>query len=120
MVDIILESDEALVTESSPPADTIVDVEEADVILTESDTEATIITTADAVAEVVTEESSVSIVETISVGPQGPSGLPGPAGHDGFGLVDGELHLTPKNSSTGPEGTIFYCTDKYVYVAVEF
>jgi len=33
---------------------------------------------------------------------------------------DGEVHLTPKASSTGVEGTIFYCsTDNQVYVATE-
>ena len=30
-----------------------------------------------------------------------------------------EITLTPKASSTGGEGTIFYCTDNYVYVATE-
>jgi len=29
----------------------------------------------------------------------------------------GEIHLTPKPSSSGPEGTVFYCSaDKKVYV----
>ena len=33
---------------------------------------------------------------------------------------DGEVHLTPKASSTGVEGTMFYCSDdNYVYVATE-
>jgi hypothetical protein len=33
---------------------------------------------------------------------------------------DGELHLTPKASSSGAEGTIFYCgDDNAVYVGVE-
>jgi len=33
---------------------------------------------------------------------------------------DGEVHLTPKASSSGAEGTIFYCmTDDSVYVGVE-
>jgi hypothetical protein len=33
---------------------------------------------------------------------------------------DGELHLTPKASSNGAEGTIFYCgDDNAVYVGVE-
>lgn len=31
----------------------------------------------------------------------------------------GELRLTPKASSTGPAGTIFYCNDKSVYVGVD-
>lgn len=31
-----------------------------------------------------------------------------------------EIHLTPKSSSTGPEGTIFYCDDDNgVYVGTE-
>jgi hypothetical protein len=30
-----------------------------------------------------------------------------------------EVQLTPKASSTGPEGTVFFCSgDKYLYVAV--
>lgn len=34
--------------------------------------------------------------------------------------TDGEVHLTPKASSTGPEGTIFYDSeDNCVYVGVE-
>jgi hypothetical protein len=33
---------------------------------------------------------------------------------------DGEVHLTPKASSTGAEGTIFYCSDdNQIYVATE-
>jgi hypothetical protein len=33
---------------------------------------------------------------------------------------DGEVHLTPKASSSGAEGTIFYCgDDNAVYVGVE-
>jgi hypothetical protein len=33
---------------------------------------------------------------------------------------DGEVHLTPKSSSTGAEGTVFYCSnDNSVYVACE-
>jgi len=33
---------------------------------------------------------------------------------------DGEVHLTPKATSTGVEGTIFYCSaDKQVYVGIE-
>lgn len=33
---------------------------------------------------------------------------------------DGELHLTPKSSSTGAEGTVYYDSDdNYVYVATE-
>jgi hypothetical protein len=33
---------------------------------------------------------------------------------------DGEVHLTPKASSTGVEGTIFYCSDdNHIYVGVE-
>lgn len=36
------------------------------------------------------------------------------------GLAGGEITLTPKTSSGGPEGTIFYCSsDNYVYVGVE-
>jgi len=36
------------------------------------------------------------------------------------GFVDGELRLTPKLSSTGPEGTVFYdSVDKCLYVGVE-
>jgi len=30
-----------------------------------------------------------------------------------------EIKLTPKASSSGAEGTIFYCTDNYIYVATE-
>jgi len=34
--------------------------------------------------------------------------------------VDGEIHLTPKASSGGPEGTIFYASaDDHVYVGTE-
>ena len=45
-------------------------------------------------------------------------------GEAGIALIstpnDGELHLTPKASSTGPEGTVFYCNaDKYLYVGVD-
>ncbi len=33
---------------------------------------------------------------------------------------DGEVHLTPKTSSTGAEGTIFYDSDDdHIYVATE-
>jgi len=36
------------------------------------------------------------------------------------GISDGELHLTPKASSTGAEGTLFYCSeDDSVYVGTE-
>ena len=36
------------------------------------------------------------------------------------GIVDGELRLTPKTSSSGPEGTLFYdSVDKCIYVGVE-
>lgn len=36
------------------------------------------------------------------------------------GLAGEEIILTPKTSSAGPEGTMFYCSvDNYVYVAVE-
>ena len=36
------------------------------------------------------------------------------------GFADGELRLTPKTSSTGPEGTVFYdSVDKCLYVGVE-
>ncbi|MFZ4436814.1 MAG: hypothetical protein ACOYOS_00140 [Syntrophales bacterium] len=53
-------------------------------------------------------------------GPQGPRGIQGPVGPAGNGVVDGEVVLTPKSSSQGPEGTIFYCVDdKFVYVGVE-
>lgn len=36
------------------------------------------------------------------------------------GLTEGELRLTPKSSSSGPEGTMFYDSDDdHVYVATE-
>lgn len=36
------------------------------------------------------------------------------------GLADGELRLTPKTSSTGPEGTVFFDSDdKCIYVGVD-
>jgi hypothetical protein len=36
------------------------------------------------------------------------------------GIVDGELRLIPKTSSSGPEGTVFYdSVDKCLYVGVE-
>lgn len=35
-------------------------------------------------------------------------------------VYSGEIRLSPKANSSGPEGTIFYCsTDKSVYVGVE-
>ncbi len=35
-------------------------------------------------------------------------------------VIHGEIQLTPKSSSTGPEGTMFYSnTDDHVYVATE-
>jgi len=38
----------------------------------------------------------------------------------GNGTIDGEVRLTPKESSTGPEGTVFYdSVDKCIYVGVE-
>ena len=52
----------------------------------------------------------VTVVQVASVG------LPGPPGD---GLTDGEVHLTPKASSSGPDGTIFYCNDKSIYVGVD-
>lgn len=36
------------------------------------------------------------------------------------GFVDGELRLTPKETSSGPEGTAFYdSVDKCVYIGVD-
>ena len=35
------------------------------------------------------------------------------------GLEGSEIRFIPKASSTGAEGTIFYCTDNYIYVATE-
>ena len=54
-------------------------------------------------------------------GPKGDKGDPGTGSLPAIGDPDdGELHLTPKASSTGPEGTVFYCNaDKYLYVGVD-
>lgn len=50
----------------------------------------------------------------------GPQGVQGPAGPAGSGVTDGEVRMTPKSSSTGPEGTMFYCSDDdHVWVATE-
>lgn len=63
---------------------------------------------------IITQETAVTIIESIGVGPQGVKG------DTGAGLLNGELNLTPKASSTGAEGTIFYnSSDNYVYVGVE-
>ena len=53
-------------------------------------------------------------------GPKGDKGDPGESDALIATPNDGELHLTPKASSTGPEGTVFYCNaDKYLYVGVD-
>jgi hypothetical protein len=58
------------------------------------------------------QQTSTSILEVeAEQGPTGPAGPAGPAGADGAGITDGELHLTPKASSTGSEGTVFYDSD---------
>jgi hypothetical protein len=44
----------------------------------------------------------------------------GDKGDPGEGVIDGEIHLTPKAASSGPEGTIFYASaDNSVYVGTE-
>ena len=115
-----------IVSESEPEVNVIITTEDIpEEILPDVDAsvvyvndEAVIVTESDSVVEVISEEEEeVTVIESIETGPQGPPGvgeLPIIADPN-----DGELHLTPKASSSGAEGTIFYCNDKHVYVGVE-
>lgn len=115
--------------------------EEINVIYVDRDNVIIQVTPADPVVVIEREEPEVTVIESIESGPQGPPG------DDGMGATPGtnngdilrwnsvtsqwevvsepfvfdEIQLTPKASSTGPEGTVYFCSlDKYIYVAVDF
>jgi hypothetical protein len=139
MSDVIyIDNEVTIIEEAEPTVNTIVGEEIASVITEEGTPTAvtifeegsvnviesveTNIIIEDSVPDVIVspEEGPVTVIESIETGP------PGPPGEDGVGVGiittpdDGEVHLTPKASSTGVEGTIFYCsTDNQVYVATE-
>ncbi len=69
---------------------------------------------------------TVNVVEPAAVGrqgdkgDQGDQGEQGEQGEPGSGVEDGEIHLTPKTSSSGPEGTVFYdSSDNHLFVGTE-
>lgn len=117
-----------IVSESEPEINVIITAEDVpEEVVPDVDTSviyandvAVVITEEEPTVQVVSEEEDeVTVIESIEAGPQGPpgiiGGLPEIADPD-----DGEVHLTPKASSSGAEGTIFYCmTDDSVYVGVE-
>ena len=68
---------------------------------------------------ITTEEGVVTVIESIEIGPQGPVGPVGPQGPQGEGVVDGEIHFTPKSGSTGPVGTVYFDSDdEHLWVSV--
>lgn len=93
---------------------------DSDVGLTDAEPEDTvlIVTEAADTPVIVSDDAAVNVIESIETGPQGAPG-------GGVGAIvstpnDGEIHLTPKTSSSGAEGTMFYSSaDDHVYVAVE-
>jgi hypothetical protein len=65
------------------------------------------------VEEPVTTIQVVEVIERILTSERGPQGPSGSQDLD-------EIHLFPKSSSNGPEGTVFYCNDdNHVYVGTE-
>jgi len=80
---------------------------------------------------ITTEEGVVTVIESIEIGPQGPVGPVGPQGPQGpvgpvgpqgpqgEGVVDGEIHFTPKSGSTGPVGTVYFDSDdEHLWVSI--